>query len=622
MPTSPALLEPGALVSSSGDPMVAVTGLRKTFGKVVAVDGIDLEVPQGSVLSLLGPNGAGKTTTVRILATLVKPDSGSVKIAGFDAIRQAKSLRRAIGLAGQEVALDAHLTGRENLVMVGRLYHLPSSSARQRADDLLERFDLSWAANRSTKTYSGGMRRRLDLASSLIGRPRVLFLDEPTTGLDPRAREGLWEVIEGLVEEGVTLLLTTQYLEEADRLSDSIAVIDHGRVIASGSPDDLKRSLGEEVLEVTLRHRTDIPAAQKALSQLNPGALQIDPSVARLRMDIPGGTSTLVEAIRRLDVEHIELSDVVLHKPTLDDVFLKLTGAPAATGGGDAYECDEGERSPGNTTRTSEGAPPNAAGSGPTGRILRIGWMVDYIVICKRNLLRYLRLPNLLATSTIEPIMLVLLFIYVFGGVMKLEVHNYVDFLMPGIFVQAVLFGSTQTGIGLAQDLTTGIVQRFRSLPIARSAVLAGRTLSDVVRNVGVVLLVTGVGLLLGFRIHEGPLSVAAALGILVLFGLAFSWVSAVIGLIAGDVESSQAASFVWVLPLTFVSSAFLPISFLPGWLQAFAKADPVTHTVDVLRALISGGPVAGQLWETLAWLSGIVAVSVPIAVLRYRKAV
>ncbi|MCL4313572.1 MAG: ABC transporter permease [Actinobacteria bacterium] len=247
---------------------------------------------------------------------------------------------------------------------------------------------------------------------------------------------------------------------------------------------------------------------------------------------------------------------------------------------------------------------------------------VDYLAIGKRNLLRYVRLPNLLATSTIQPIMFVLLFTYVFGGVMKLEVHvNYVDFLMPGIFVQAAVFGSTQTGIGLAQDLTTGMIDRFRSLPMARSAVLAGRTLSDVMRNIFVVLLMTGVGALLGFRFHEGGWAILAGLAIVVFFGLSFSWVSAVIGLLAGDVESAQAASFIWILPLTFASSAFVPVNSMPGWLQAFAKADPVTHTVDVLRGLIIGGPVAVQLWESIAWLVGIMIVAVPLAVILYRRA-
>jgi len=318
-----------------------------------------------------------------------------------------------------------------------------------------------------------------------------------------------------------------------------------------------------------------------------------------------------------------------VHQPTLDDVFLTLTGSRAAEEPRperrfsrnreehEPREEHEHHEVPGVAAYPTEGR-----SAAHRRRRLRAGWIVDYLTIGKRNLLRYVRLPNLLVTSTVQPIMLVLLFTYVFGGVMKLEVHDYLDFLMPGVFVQAVVFGSTQTGIALSQDLASGMVQRFRSLPIARSAVLAGRTLSDVVRNVGVVLLITAVGFLIGFRIRGGPMAMLASLGVLVCFGLAFSWVSALVGLLAGDVESSQAASFVWVLPLTFASSAFLPVRLLPGWLQAFAKADPVTHTVDALRGLVNGGPVASQISDTFAWLAGILAVVVPLAVARYRRAV
>ncbi|GIU99133.1 MAG: daunorubicin resistance protein DrrA family ABC transporter ATP-binding protein [Actinomycetota bacterium] len=309
--------------------MIEVEGLRKSFGDVVALDGVDLEVAEGTVLGLLGPNGAGKTTAVRILTTLLHPDAGHARVAGYDVVRDAEALRHVIGLAGQSAAIDPNLTGRENLEMVGRLYHLPPKEARRRAQEVLERFDLVEAADRPARTYSGGMRRRLDLGASLVGRPRVLFLDEPTTGLDPRSRLELWDVIRELVREGTTLLLTTQYLEEADRLADRIAVIDRGRVIARGTADELKARVGGEVLAVQVSDRSRLPAAAGAILGLGAGG-KVDNDAGEITLPVGAdGTRVLVEAVRRLDAEGIELADISLRRPTLDDVFLALTGHAA-----------------------------------------------------------------------------------------------------------------------------------------------------------------------------------------------------------------------------------------------------------------------------------------------------
>jgi ABC-2 type transport system ATP-binding protein len=311
-------------------PAIEAEGLVKVYksrkSEVRALDGVDLTVEEGTVLGLLGPNGAGKTTTVRILATLLKPDAGRATVAGFDVVGQAQQIRRAIGLSGQYAAVDENLTGRENLWMVGRLYQLPSAEARQRGDELLEQFDLVDARDRVVKTYSGGMRRRLDLAAALIGRPRLLFLDEPTTGLDPRSRLGMWDVIRGLVRGGTTLLLTTQYLEEADELADLIAVVDHGRIIARGTADELKAQVGGERIEVVVRHREEIPRASEILTRNGLGAASLDEHTRRLTVPAEGGAATLVAVVRELGEAGIEIDDVGIRRPTLDDVFLSLTG--------------------------------------------------------------------------------------------------------------------------------------------------------------------------------------------------------------------------------------------------------------------------------------------------------
>ena len=309
------------------EPAISVTGLVKSFGDVRALAGVDLDAPPGSVLGLLGPNGAGKTTAVRVLTTLLKPDAGTVRVTGLDVVGDAVKLRSRIGLAGQYAAVDENLTGLENLVMVGRLYGERRAAAKRRGRELLERFDLMDAAGRPTKTYSGGMRRRLDLAAALVARPPVLFLDEPTTGLDPRSRLEVWSTIEGLVAEGTTVLLTTQYLEEADRLADAIAVIDRGRVIAEGTPDALKDRVGGERLEVHLAETSAVATAIRALQPMSDEPPSVEDDTVRLT--VRRRTGTIVEAVRRLDEVGVGVDDLGLRRPTLDDVFLSLTGHAA-----------------------------------------------------------------------------------------------------------------------------------------------------------------------------------------------------------------------------------------------------------------------------------------------------
>ena len=306
---------------------VVTHSLVKTFGDVHALDGVDLEVPTGTITALLGPNGAGKTTTVRILATLLQSTSGTASVAGIDVRKNPDAVRRVIGLSGQYSAVDEKLTGRENLDMVGMLFHLPRKVAQRRSKELLEQFSLDDAGDRQAKTYSGGMRRRLDLAASLVAHPQVLFLDEPTTGLDPRSRLMMWDVIANLVAEGTTVLLTTQYLEEADQLANTIAVIDRGRVIAKGTSSELKSQLGGERVEVIPTNAADVERAVQALQGLGDG-----PAVAfgqRINLPVSGGAQNLIEAVRALDAADIKLSDVQMRRPTLDDVFLSLTGHAA-----------------------------------------------------------------------------------------------------------------------------------------------------------------------------------------------------------------------------------------------------------------------------------------------------
>jgi ABC transporter DrrB family efflux protein len=614
------------------DSAVHVQGVVKRFKTTTALAGVDLDVEEGTVFGLLGPNGAGKTTLVRVLATLLPPDAGTAEVFGHDVVRDAAGVRELLGLTGQFAAVDEILTGRENLEMFGRLFDLSAAEARRRANELLERFDLADAADRPARTYSGGMRRRLDLASSLLTRPRVLFLDEPTTGLDPRSRIEIWSVVRELVREGTTVLLTTQYLEEADQLAEQIAVIDHGRVIAQGTGSELKDRVGGQILELELVTAAERDRARAALTGIGCGEPEPGERLAQLTLPAPrDGLEMIEDAASALRKAGIAVSDLGLRRPTLDDVFLQLTGAPSSeNGAGLEAESGNGRPAPASVSVPAATAAPvarPAARRPPRWRRLSPrelrGDVTDAQVVSLRNLRHFVRQPDLLIFSTIQPIMFVLLFTYVFGGAISHSLPagvSYIDYLLPGILVQSVTFRASQTAVGLSDDLKLGVIDRFRSMPMARSAVLIGRTAADLVRNVLIIVLMIIVGYIIGFRFQAGVAQAVACIALVSAFGLALSWIFAFVALTVRGAEAAQTAGFVVLFPLVFASSVFVPVSTLPHWLQVIAKVSPVTLTANAARslALVPGTP--SSLGSAIAWIAGLLVVFIQLSVWRYRR--
>ncbi len=521
--------------------------------------------------------------------------------------------------------MDEDLTGWENLILLGRLLGHSRSAGRARADELLAGFGLTEAAGRQVKTYSGGMRRRLDIASSIVVTPDLMFLDEPTTGLDPRSRNQVWDVVRALVAGGTTVLLTTQYLDEADQLAARIAVIDHGRVIAEGTPGQLKASIGSGTLVVRLHDADQRARAGQMLSQVLgvPVQLESDPSALSARVDDPARAGT---ALTELAAAGVGVSEFSLGQPSLDAVFLALTGIRPTKkmprpGGGCGMSTDSTTAAPARTVPSEAGLSEEALRSllaadrrpspaGPFSASMLFTW---------RALLKIKHVPEQLFDVTVFPIMFTLLFTYLFGGALAGSTQAYLQFLLPGILVQTVLMITIYTGMTLSQDITKGVFDRFRSLPIWAPAVLVGALLADAIRYALASVMCLILGLILGFRPPGGVTGVVPAVLLVLVFCFGLSWIWTLLGLLLRSPTAVQGWSMMFLFPLTFASNIFVDPATMPGWLEAFVNANPVTVLTTAVRGLMAG-ETDGQAVLTVLLISlGLTVVFGPMTMRLYR---
>ena len=535
---------------------------------------------------------------VRILSTLIRADSGSVRIAGHDVVADPDGVRAVIGVTGQFSAVDNLLTGAENLQLMADLRHLGREAGRRRVAELLEQFDLSGAAHKLLSTYSGGMRRRLDLAMTLVSEPRVIFLDEPTTGLDPRSRHTMWQIIRQLAAAGVTILLTTQYLDEADELADRIAVLDQGKIVAEGTPAELKSRIPGGHVQL---HFAD-PHELHSAAELLPAAGR-DQDQLVLQVPADGTVDSLRELLDELHRARIGVERLSIHTPDLDDVFFAVTGSHVSA---------------------QPGQDPTPQWSSETMTTLAYT-LSDSRVMLRRNLKHQLRYPSMTVMLIGLPVVLLLLFVYVFGGQLGagLGAHQgrgaYLDYVVPGLLLITAASVVQGTSIMVAMDMTGGIIDRFRTMAIARASVLTGHVLGSLIQTLAAMAILIGVAFGLGFHSSAGPLAWLAAIGILALFAFALIWLAVALGLAAKSVETASNTPMVLLL-LLFLSSGFVSTATMPTGLRQFAEYQPFTPVADTMRGLLSGAAIGDHAIVAIAWSIGIAAVSYLWAIRLYNR--
>lgn len=590
---------------------IEASGIEKSFGKKKVLNGISLKINKGSIHAILGPNGSGKTTLIKILSTLLKADGGQIKVGGYDIAVDPHKIRESISLTGQNASVDEELTGYENLYLFARLLGYPATEARQRANELLLAFDLKDAGNKLVKMYSGGMRRRLDIAASIVKVTDILFLDEPTTGLDPRSRNSLWSIIRNLAKQGTTILLTTQYLEEAEQLADKITVIDEGKIISEGTSDELKASIGNNILHVHLNgvNHDHLDTVLKGIEGLFAQVVRDNKKIIFPVSDQKQAITILGE----LQKNGIEITAFNLSRPDLTEVFLSLTGNKKVSTD-DPDLNDEGlpeKQSAGmSIDHLLEHARP-VHKSGFLGNKFMFGW---------RNIVKIKHIPEQFMDVLITPIMFTFMFTFLFGGALAGSTKAYLQFFIPGILVQTLTFNAMYAGININNDLSKGIFDRFRSMPIWLPAPLSGIFIGDFFRHLISGSLVLLFGFILGFRSDAGFLAFIFSFLIMLFFAMSISWVFIIMGLTMRSTSAVMSFGWLILMPLVFMSNIFTDPATMPNWLQSFISYNPLAWQVDAVRGLLAGNPSGGAVFKALAASMVISILLFPLTVWFYKK--
>jgi ABC-2 type transport system ATP-binding protein len=600
-------------ISSNTIEMFAIeaTGIEKSFGEKKVLNGIDLNIQKGTIHAVLGPNGSGKTTLIKILSTLLKADGGNIRVGGHDVSLHPDKVRESISLTGQNASVDEDLTGYENLFLFARLLGYPASEAKVRANELLSAFDLNESGNKLVKSYSGGMRRRLDIAASIVKIADILFLDEPTTGLDPRSRNSLWSVFRSLSRKGTTILLSTQYLEEAEQLADKITVIDEGRVISEGTSNELKDSIGNNVLHVHLNGVEKLHL-DKFLERIESPNVQTEHEGKKISFPVSGHKQAIT-ILWEFQKNNIEITAFNLARPDLNEVFLSLTGKLKNNQNEEesqSYKETEEESADLSVSQILEHAKPYHR-SGSLSNKLMFGW---------RNLVKVKHIPEQFMDVLITPIMFTFTFTFIFGGALAGSTGAYLKFFLPGILVQTLTFNASYSGININNDVSKGIFDRFRSMPIWLPAPLSGIFIGDFFRHLLSGCLVLIFGFILGFRSGAGIPAFVISFIIMIFFAMSISWLFIIMGLTMRSASAVMSFGWLILMPLVFLSNIFTDPSTMPRWLQTFISFNPLAWQVNAVRGLLGGTPSGKDILTALGSSLAITAILFPLTVWIYKK--